>query len=65
MRDWKKWAKLALVRALRTAAQTAVASLSISYTLEEVQWGYTASTVALSALLSLLMSIAGLPEEEI
>lgn len=63
MRDWKKWAKLALVRALKTTAQTAVATIGVSVAVEDVKWLYVASTAVLAGILSLLTSVAGLPEE--
>lgn len=63
MRDWKKWAKLALVRALKTTAQTAVATIGVSVAVEDVNWLYVASTAVLAGILSLLTSVAGLPEE--
>lgn len=63
MRNWKKWAKLALVRALKTTAQTAVATIGVSVAVEDVNWLYVASTAVLAGILSVLTSIAGLPEE--
>lgn len=54
--------KAALVRAIRTAAQTAIAVIGSSQMVEEVDWRVVASSVALATILSLLMSIEGLPE---
>ena len=55
--------KAALIRALRTLCQTAIASIGTTAMLEEVNWAMVASTSALAALLSILSSIAtGLPE---
>ena len=63
MRDWKNWAKFALIRAVRTTAQTAVATIGVSVAVEDVQWNYVTSTSVLAGILSILTSIAGLPEE--
>lgn len=60
----KKWWKAAGIRALKTLAQAAIASIGTSVALEQVSWAYVASTAALAAILSLLTSIAGLPEVE-
>lgn len=54
--------KAALIRAIRTAAQTAIAVIGSSQMVEEVDWRVVASSVALATILSLLMSIEGLPE---
>ena len=62
MRDWKLWWRAAGIRALKTLAQTAVATIGTSAVLSEVNWVMVASASALSAILSLLTSIAGLPE---
>ena len=58
----KDWLKAAGVRALKTSAQAAVASLVSTTMITDIDWRMTASTVALAAILSLLMSIVGLPE---
>ena len=57
-----KWWKAAGIRALKTLAQAAIASIGTSVALEQVSWTYVASTAALAAILSLLTSVAGLPE---
>jgi len=64
MRDWKLWIKAAGVRALKTIAQTAVATIGTSAVLGEVNWIVVASASALAGVLSLLTSVAGLPEIE-
>lgn len=56
------WWKAAGIRALRTLAQTAVATIGTSAVLSEVNWVAVASASVLAALLSLLTSVAGLPE---
>ena len=59
---WLKWAKAAARRALKTAAQTFVATIGTTATLGAVDWKLVASTAALAAILSIGMSFAGLPE---
>ena len=58
----KKWLKAAAVRALKTAAQTAVASIGTTALLTSVNWMVVLSTSVLAAVLSMLMSLGGLPE---
>lgn len=62
MRDWKRWAKAAGIRAVKTVAQTAVATIGTSAAMGEVNWIMVASSSALAGVVSLLTSIAGLPE---
>jgi hypothetical protein len=62
MRDWKLWAKAAVVRAIKTTAQTAVATIGTTAMMSEVDWLMVASTAALAGILSVLTSVAGLPE---
>lgn len=59
---WKLWIKAAGVRAVKTVAQTAVATIGASAVLSEVDWLVVASASALAGVLSLLTSVAGLPE---
>ena len=59
---FKKWIKAAGVRALKTFAQTAVATIGTSAFLGDVDWILVASASVLAAVVSLLTSIAGLPE---
>lgn len=63
MRNWKEWIKKASVRAIKTVAQTAVATIGVSAVMSEVDWLAVGSTALLSGILSLLTSVAGLPEE--
>lgn len=58
----KKWIKAAGVRAIKTMAQTAVAMISTSVIMSEVNWTMVLSASVLAGILSLLTSIAGLPE---
>ena len=60
----KNWWKAAGIRALKTVAQTAVATIGTSALLDEVNWIAVASASALAGVLSLLTSVAGLPEVE-
>ena len=62
--DWKAWLKAAGIRALRTVAQTAAATIGTSATMGDVNWKMVASTSLLAGILSLIMSIGGLPELE-
>ena len=64
-KDWKKFFIAAGIRALRTLAQTAIATIGTSAVLSEVNWALVGSASVLAAILSLLTSIAtGLPEVE-
>ena len=58
----KEWFAAAGIRALKTVAQTAVASIGVTAMIHEVDWVVVGSTAALAGILSLLTSIAGLPE---
>ena len=62
--DIKTWAKAAGIRALKTFAQTCVAMIPVGVTINEVSWLVVLGTGALSAVVSILTSIAGLPEVE-
>lgn len=62
MKITKKWLKAAGVRAIKTVAQTAVATIGTSSMMGDVNWIAVASASALAGVLSVLTSIAGLPE---
>lgn len=62
-RDWVKWFKAAGIRALKTVAQTAIATIGTSAILSEVNWAVVGSAAVLAGVLSLLTSVAGIPEE--
>ena len=58
----KKWWKAAGIRSIKTVAQTAVATIGVSATMADVDWLLVGSASLLSGILSLLTSVAGLPE---
>ena len=60
--NWKEWLVAALIRALKTLAQTAVATITVGSAWEEVQWLHVASVSGVAFVLSMLTSLAGLPE---
>ena len=62
---FKDWIKAAGIRALKTVAQSAIATLGVSSLLSEVDWLAVGSAALLAGILSLLTSIAGLPELEL
>ena len=62
MRDWKKWAKAAGIRAIKTVAQTAAATIATAAVMSEVNWVMVGSASLLAGILSLLTSVAGIPE---
>lgn len=62
MRDWKAWIKAAGVRAIKTVAQTAVATIGTSAAMGDVNWKLVLSSSVLAGILSLLTSVAGIPE---
>lgn len=58
----KQWWRAALVRALKTVAQAAIGMIPAAVTITQVDWLTVAGTAALAGLISLLTSLAGLPE---
>lgn len=61
---WRNWWRAAGVRAVKTVAQAAIGTIGASALLSEVDWLVVASAAALAGVLSLLTSVAGLPEVE-
>ncbi|RKD28603.1 MULTISPECIES: holin [Lacrimispora] len=59
---WKRWIRAAGIRAIKTMAQTAVAAIGTTAVISGVDWALVGSTAALAGIMSLLTSIAGLPE---
>jgi len=62
MKNFKSWIKAAGVRAVKTMAHTAVATISTAAVLGQVNWIAVGSATALAGILSMLTSVAGLPE---
>ena len=59
---WKNWIKAAVVRAVKTVAQTAVATIGTTAIFTEVNWAVVGGSALLAGIISLLTSLAGLPE---
>ena len=62
---WKTWARAAGIRALKTLAQTAVAMIGTSVVISDVNFSFVFSASVLSAVVSVLTSVAGLPEVKV
>lgn len=60
----KSWWQASLVRCLKTVCQTAVATIGTSAVISDINWGVVISSSVLAGVLSILTSIAGLPEVE-
>ena len=64
MRNWKLWAKAAAVRAVKTMAQTAVATIGVAAVMQDVNWIAVGSAALLAGVLSVVTSVAELPEAQ-
>lgn len=62
--NWKDWIKAAGIRAIKTVAQTAAATIATAAVMSDVNWIMVGSASLLAGILSLLTSVAGLPELE-
>ena len=62
MKNWKNWIRAASTRAVKTVAQTAVATIGTSAAIGDVNWTMVVSASMLAGILSLLTSTAGIPE---
>ena len=62
--DWKEWLKAALIRAVKTFAQTFAAMITVGASFNEIDWGRALSVSGVAFVLSMLTSLAGLPEVE-
>lgn len=62
MKNWKSWIKAAGIRAIKTIAQTALATIGTSALMGDVNWIMVGSAAGMAGILSILTSIAGLPE---
>lgn len=61
---WKEWTKKAVIRAVKTVAQAAIAGIGTAVAMGQVDWKYVLSASVLAGVLSMLTSVAGLPEVE-
>ena len=59
---WKEWFEAAIIRAVRTMAETAVAVIGTAAVVSDVNWGVVAGSCALSGILTMLLALKGLPE---
>ena len=62
MENWKSWLRAATIRAVKTVAQTAVATIGTTAVMQDVNWALVGSAALLAGILSLITSLAGLPE---
>ena len=60
--NWKLWTKAAAIRAIKTICQAAIATIGTAAVISEIDWKYIVSASLLAGILSILTSLAGLPE---
>lgn len=65
MRDWNYWLKCASIRAIKTMAQTFIATIGSSAVISAVDWKVVMSASLLAGIISIATSVAGLPEEKL
>lgn len=65
MTNWKLWIKYAAIRAIKTVAQTAASLIAVGAVMSDINWPMVGSAALLAGILSLLTSVAGLPEVEL
>lgn len=61
-RNWIKWLQAAAIRSIKTFAQVFAGGITVGAALDEINWTYLASVAAVSAIYSIVTSVAGLPE---
>lgn len=62
MKNWKAWTKAAIIRAVKTLAQAFLGGLAVGMAFSEVDWKHLISVAVVAAIISVLTSLAGLPE---
>ena len=62
MANWKLWLRAAIIRAVKTVAQTAASLIGVGAVMSEIDWVMVGSASLLAGILSILTSVAGLPE---
>lgn len=60
--NWKKWAKAAAIRAVKTLAQALLGGIAVGMAMSDIDWKHLISVAIVAAIISLLTSLAGLPE---
>ena len=63
-RDWKEWLRCALIRAIKTFAQSSLAMITVGTAITEINWAAVLGVSGTAALLSILTSVVGIPEAD-